>query len=120
MQLNLGSDPKDLIAAIGPCIRACCFVIGPEVRTHFEAEFPYAAELFSERPMQNAPAQMHMDLQQANRRQLLSSGIPALAISTLAECSACSRLPNGKRKYFSHRAENGFTGRMMSVIGATS
>ena len=41
------------------------------------------------------------------------------AITKVAECSACARVAE-RRKYFSHRAEKGFTGRMMSVVGAVS
>jgi copper oxidase (laccase) domain-containing protein len=36
----------------------------------------------------------------------------------VGECTACSRLSDGRRKYFSYRAEKGVTGRMLSVIGA--
>jgi copper oxidase (laccase) domain-containing protein len=63
--------------------------------------------------------QIHMDLWEANRRQLMDAGLKASAISVVGECTACARLKDGRRKYFSHRAEKGFTGRMLSVIGAT-
>ena len=39
---------------------------------------------------------------------------------TTAHCTACTRLRDGRRKYFSHRAEQGFTGRMLSIIGTTT
>jgi polyphenol oxidase len=110
MGLQFGSWPEDLIAAIGPAIGPCCFAVGEEVRAQFESQFAYASELFRGQPI-------HMDLWQANRRQLLDAGIRPEAISVVAECTACSRLEDGHRKYFSHRAEQGFTGRMMSVIG---
>jgi YfiH family protein len=111
MLQEFGSRPEELIAAIGPAIRPCCFAVGEEVRSAFTAEFAYAAELFFERP------HMRMDLHEANRRQLLDAGVGDAAIQTIAECTACARLMNGRRKYFSHRAERGLTGRMLSVIG---
>jgi YfiH family protein len=114
MRQEFGSRPEDLIAAIGPAIGPCCFAIGEEVRAAFTAAFGYAPELFSESP------QLHMDLHQANRRQLLAAGLGDAAIQTIAECTACTRLTDGRRKYFSHRAERGLTGRMLSVIGTTS
>jgi YfiH family protein len=124
MQQQFGSDPGDLIAAIGPAIRPCCFAIGEEVRSQFHAEFAYAAELFAEaseaddrRSQQSPGPQLHMDLHEANRRQLLDAGVPPEAVTVIAECTACARLPDGRRKYFSHRAEKGFTGRMLSLIG---
>jgi copper oxidase (laccase) domain-containing protein len=48
---------------------------------------------------------------------LEEAGLSPDAITVIAECSACARTDDGGRKYFSHRAEKGFTGRMMSVIG---
>jgi len=116
---DFGSRPEDLIAAIGPSIGACCFAIGSEVRDQFNSNFAYAPKLFSEVHSTNGP-QLHMDLWQANRHQLLDAGFSPEAITTIGHCTACTRLPDGRRKYFSHRAEQGFTGRMLSIIGATS
>jgi hypothetical protein len=137
MRREFGSRPKDLVAAIGPAIGACCFAVGEEVRFEFESQFAYAPELFSEvydaDPVRekypllfltarapghsNIGPQIHLDLWEANRRQLLDAGLKAKSISVVGECTACARLKNGRRKYFSHRAEHGFTGRMLSVIG---
>ena len=138
MQLRYGSRPKDLVAAIGPAIGSCCFAVGEEVRSEFESQFAYGSELFSEvyesdpvrekYPMlfmtarapghSNLGPQIHADLFEANRRQLLDAGLKDKKISVVGECTACKRLRSGKRKYFSHRSEHGFTGRMLSVIGA--
>jgi len=137
MQLRYGSRPKDLVAAIGPAIGACCFAVGEEVRFDFESQFAYAPELFSEvydsDPVRekypllfmtarapghsNLGPQIHLDLVEANRRQLLDAGLAAKSISVVSECTACTRLRSGTRKYFSHRAEHGYTGRMLSVVG---
>jgi len=115
MAEHFGSRPADMVAAIGPAIRQCCFAVGDDVRQRFEAEFAYAPELFTK-----VEGQLYADLHAANRRQLLDAGLAPHAITVIAECSACARTENGGRKYFSHRAEKGFTGRMMSVIGAVS
>jgi YfiH family protein len=118
LRRDFGSRPQDLIAAIGPSIGACCFAIGPEVRDEFESQFAYAPALFTE--VQAPTPQLHMDLWEANRRQLLDAGLHPSAITTIGHCTACTRLPDGRRTYFSHRAEQGFTGRMLSLIGTTS
>ena len=115
LQERCGSRPEQLIAAIGPSIRSCCFEVGEEVRAGFEGEFRYAHEVF--RRQESAT---HMDLTEANRRQLLDAGVLADNISVVAECTACARLADGTRKYYSHRAEHGFTGRMLNVIGAVA
>jgi YfiH family protein len=113
MRQEFGSRPEDLIAAIGPAIRPCCFAVGEETRSAFTAAFSYAPELFH-----YAGTQLYADLHEANRRQLLAAGVAAETIHIVAECTACSRMPDGRRKYFSHRAERGRTGRMLSVIGS--
>lgn len=101
------SDPEDLLAAIGPAIGPCCYEVGEEVITRFHESFPYAPGLFRNR---------HLDLWQANRRQLESAGLPPANIAVLGHCTACSRTPEGRRLFFSHRTEQGVTGRMMSSI----
>lgn len=137
MRLQFGSRPKDLIAAIGPGIGACCYSVGEEIRFDFESQFAYAPSLFTEvydsDPVKdkypllfltarapghsNIGPQIHLDLIEANRRQLLDAGLTENKITVVGECTACTRLPNGQRRYFSHRDEHGYTGRMLSVIG---
>ena len=141
LRRDFNSRPQDLIAAIGPSIGACCFAVGEEVRDQFESQFAYAPELFSEvfapdptgdpvrekypnlfltaRPPGHPKRglQIHMDLWEANRRQLIDAGLNPKSISIIGHCTACTRLSNGRRKYFSHRAEQGHTGRMLSLIG---
>jgi YfiH family protein len=132
LRLRYGSDPGKLLAAIGPGIGPCCYAVGEEVVSEFTSQFDYASELFREvydldpikekYPMlfltarapghSNLGPQTHLDLWEANRRQLLDAGLSPKNIWLSKECTSCST-----DKYFSHRAERGFTGRMMSVIG---
>jgi polyphenol oxidase len=132
MRLEFGSRPEDLIASIGPGIGHCCYSVGEEVREQFESQFLYASELFREvydadpvrqkYPMlfltARAPGHsdigpsMHLDLAEANRRQLLAAGLRKGAIFLAGQCTGCRT-----DRFFSHRTERGFTGRMMSVIG---
>lgn len=137
MRLRYGSKPGDLMAVVGPSIGACCYAVGEEVRFEFESQFAYGRELFSEvydsDPVKekypllfltarapghsNIGPQIHVDLWEANRRQLLDAGVPEKNIKVVAECTGCAREKNGARRYFSHRMEHGFAGRMMGVIG---
>jgi YfiH family protein len=132
MRLEFGSRPEDLTAAIGPGVGACCYAVGDEVLSSFESQFAYAGELFHEvygtdpvrtkYPMlfltQRAPGHspigpsLHVDLVEANRRQLLDAGLKAGSIHTTGGCTNCHR-----DLFFSHRASQGNAGRMMSVIG---
>jgi YfiH family protein len=132
MRREFGSRPQDIFAAIGPGIQKCCYEVGDELRGQFESQFPYADELFHEvkdsdpvrekYPMlfmnQRAPGhgdlciKLHLDLREANRRQLLDAGVPKKQITAMTDCTACDT-----QRFFSHRAEKGRTGRMMAVIG---
>ena len=139
MRLRYGSRPEDLVAAVGPAIGPCCYSVGEEVRFEFESQFAYADELFSEvydsDPVRdkypllfltarapghsNIGPQIHLDLWEANRCQLLDAGIPAKRVTVVGECTACA-VSGGTKKYFSHRGESGFTGRMMSAIAVAN
>ncbi|RZU40465.1 peptidoglycan editing factor PgeF [Edaphobacter modestus] len=118
MRREYGSRPQDLLAAIGPSIGQCCYTVGEEVRERFAAEFAYGTELLrsSDGPGDEAPI-LRIDLWEANRRQLIDAGVEARKITTLGECTACAVDASGYRRYFSHRAEAGRTGRMLNVIG---
>lgn len=132
MRLEFGSRPENLAAAIGPGIGGCCYAVGEEVQSAFESQFAYARELFTEvydpdpvrlkYPMlflnQRAPGHaapmmsLHLDLVEANRRQLIDAGLKPEQIQCVGGCTHCQR-----DRFFSYRAERGRTGRMMAVIG---
>jgi hypothetical protein len=127
-----GSQPKHIRAAIGPGIGGCCYQVGEEVRAKFEAQFEYAGKLFRETKESNEihlkypllfltarapghselPRKIFLDLVEANRRQLLAAGVPAKNIWTSDLCTSCH-----PELLFSHRAEQGRTGRMMGAAG---
>ena len=135
MRLEFGSRPADLIAAIGPGIGPCCYAVGEEVLSEFESQFDYARGLFREvydsdpirqrypmlflnqRPPGHGPAgsQLHVDLIEANRRQLLACGLPANSIQIVGGCTQCN-----PQLFFSHRGAQGRTGRMLAVVGVRS
>ena len=132
MRLLYGSNPKDILAAIAPGIGPESYAVGEELRHEFESQFAYAPTLFRDvydsdpirekYPMlfltARAPGhspigpQLHLDLWAANRQQLLDAGLFPENIDTLAQDTATNT-----GRFFSYRAENGFTGRMMAAIG---
>lgn len=121
---RFGSNPEDLSATIGPAIGPCCYTVGEEVHSRFHAAFPYASELFQAEA--DKPT-WRLNLWEANRRQLLGAGLRAEDITVLAHCTACSAATKPIQQsdsrppsFFSYRAEGGFTGRMMSVVGVTT
>jgi hypothetical protein len=131
MRRQLGCDPANLVAAIGPGIGACCYEIGEEVEAEFDSQFAYSRELFEDvfdswslktkYPMlflnQRAPGHgepalsRHLDLVKANWCQLLDAGVPSENIQSLNLCTACHT-----DLFFSYRKEH-VTGRMLAVVG---
>jgi YfiH family protein len=132
MRRHFGSDPRNLVAAIGPGIHGCCYEVGEEVRNKFETQFAYAADLFRELKQSDPvrekypllfltarapghselPVKIFLDLVEANLRQLMDAGVTAKKIEASALCTACR--PD---LLFSFRAEKGVTGRLMGVVG---
>src|SRR5213082_2874728 len=129
MQMQFGTKPAHLLAAIGPSIGGCCYEVGTEVAAEFRSQFPNASEWFDElrtgdepNPLQwlnmsppghqPAPKNVLLDLRKANRAQLLEAGLLPQNISVSDLCTACRR-----DLLFSYRKDAGTTGRLMSVIG---
>lgn len=135
MRRHFRTDPKHIMAAIGPGVQSCCYDVGEELRIRFQAQFSYADSLFREvkesDPVREkypllflsarAPGhsdlltKLFLDLKEANRRQLLDAGVLAKNIDSNFPCTACHT-----ELLFSYRAEKGKTGRMMAVAGIRS
>jgi YfiH family protein len=133
MQMEFGTRPEDVVAAVGPGIGQSCYEVGTEVAADFQAQFPNAREWFegpfdqladsdndpnwlpwlTMKPPGHAPPppRVHLDLIAANRAILEEAGIPARNISSSDLCTACR-----SDLFFSFRKER-TTGRMMAAIG---
>jgi hypothetical protein len=129
LQMEFGSGPQDLLAAIGPTIGGCCYEVGTEVASAFAAKFPNASDFFDElrtgdepNPLQwlnmmppghqPPPNKVLLDLKKANRAQLLEAGVPEENIFITQLCTSCD-----VNRLFSYRKEGPSSGRLMSVIG---
>jgi polyphenol oxidase len=85
--------------------------VGAEVMEAFHTNFTYAEELF--RP--TCAGHALIDLQRANRNQLLAAGLSPTRIHLAPYCTMCRT-----DLFFSYRREKsvlGRVGRLMSVIG---
>jgi len=129
LRLEFGSKPSDLLAALGPSIGPCCYEVGADFVTKFNAQFADASGFFDEprtgdepNPLQwlsmmppghqPPPRNVHLDLPKANRAQLLAVGLRPQNIFPSGLCTACRT-----DLFFSHRREGALTGRLLSVIG---
>ena len=133
MRRAFGSAPQDLIAALGPSIRACCYEVGEEVVEAFHGSFVFAEKFFralrprpeaatdrhailfmSAYPPGHAPEHMpvaRLDLIAVAEQQLSSAGIKPANILVADYCTACRT-----DLFFSHRREGGLTGRQVAAI----
>ena len=100
-----GTRPADVQAAIGPSIGVECYEVGAEVVAATRTAFPDAADLIHVQP----DGHTHLDLWTANEYALRRAGVEQIAISGL--CTACHT-----DLFYSHRAEQGKTGRFGAVI----
>ncbi|GAB4439434.1 MAG: peptidoglycan editing factor PgeF [Anaerolineae bacterium] len=110
MQQRFGSRPAKIIAAIGPAIGPCCYEVGPEVIAAGRDSLPDGSSLFA---ANGRAGHAHFDMWAANRRQLQMAGVDEILESRL--CTACRT-----DHFFSHRAEQGKTGRFGVIIGLRS
>jgi hypothetical protein len=99
-----GVHAEDLCAVIGPHIGVCCYEVGPDV-TNAMAD-PSVFESRSSWP------KVHLNLLEANRKQLLDSGLKMNRIIPSSLCTRCR-----SDLFFSYRREGDNAGRLLSVIG---
>lgn len=93
------SKPEDILAYIGPCISLTHFEVGDEVA----AQFPDDCK-------QKTGKKWHVDLKKHQVNQLEGLGISHIEVSPW-----CTVEHN--EHFFSHRKEQGITGRMLAFAG---
>ncbi len=109
---RFGVRPADLLVGLAPSIGPCCYEVGPDVRAEFE-RIPEVAESVVWMPHHGGRADRWMlDLKGSNYRQLLAAGISPEHIEVMPFCTACRT-----DLFFSHRREQGKTGRFAALIG---
>lgn len=111
MRGEFGTDPRDVIAAVGPAATGKNYEVGREVIEIFEKNFPGCGNIF--RPTREGHALI--DLHTANRDQLAGAGLQPENISVAPLCTM-----EWTDLFFSYRVEKklyGKTGRLLSVVG---
>ena len=106
MEKNFGTNPSDLFTAIGPSIGPDHYVIGADVIKQVEDVFSD----HSEQILIKDDDGVKLDLWKANQISLLKAGVGNIENSEI--CTGCNT-----GDWYSHRAENGKTGRFAAVIG---
>ncbi|MCF6137025.1 peptidoglycan editing factor PgeF [Pseudalkalibacillus berkeleyi] len=103
---NIPSD--EIEVWIGPSIQQCCYEVDQHVIDHVDDIMedkvkPYTTTTVTGKYMLN--------LQELNRQLLIKAGVPSTQIHVTTLCTSCS-----VNHFFSHRKENGQTGRMLGFI----
>ena len=106
MRRLFGSDPADLVAGIGPAIGPCHYIVQDDVGEQVRRGLPFWSDV-----MLQAESGLRLDLPEANRRQLLESGLRPERIEMAGICTACRH-----SEFYSHRAEKGKTGRFGVLV----
>ena len=131
------SRPENLLVAVGPSIRKCCYEVGQEVVDAFSGAFPDGEKFFHKiaatpeemrmalryqtlftlqappgHKMEDSFAKVHLDLAAAVRSQLENAGVPGHQIYVADYCTACRT-----DLFCSYRKESALAGRMVAVVG---
>ncbi len=103
LQEATGADPKQVIAAIGPCIGACCYQVSPELVATFRNLF--GADVADER--------RHLDLRLIVERTLRNA-----LVENIEQVEGCTSCDTGS--FFSYRRDQRNTGRQLSFVRSGS
>jgi polyphenol oxidase len=99
-----GSRPERLLAAVGPSIQRCCYVVSEDLGQRFTAGFGPEVVV-------REGADVRLDLARAVRDTLLGAGLKAAHVDVLLHCTACDA-----DRFFSHRRDAGRTGRHLNFV----
>jgi YfiH family protein len=104
---NFGSNPADLLAAIGPSIGPCCYEVDEPVRAAFASE----NEIWEQASSLISSDKWKLDISIALKLQLIASGLLADKIEASQQCVCCTQ-----ELFFSYRRDKGETGRHLGFI----
>jgi copper oxidase (laccase) domain-containing protein len=110
MMKEFGTRPADLIAAIGPCLNACCGEVGPDVLDAFRAGGADAASIAAWFAPGSGDRSL-LDLEGANRDQLERAGLSPAAIHASGLCTKTHHA-----RLHSYRAAGDQAGRLLAAV----
>lgn len=105
MQREYGTNPKDVQAAIGPCIGVCCFETREDVPQAMLAALGTAAEP----ALISVGEKFHVDLKLLNRIWLTQAGVEQ--VDVCGECTCCQ-----PQRFWSHRRVGDARGSLAAII----
>jgi YfiH family protein len=124
MHRTFGSQPQDIIAGVGPCIGPDKFEVGEDVAAQIQCAVSTPVAIWGDEvvrrqgdhhlltspsPHPLTASKPHVDLWKAAESQLNDAGVGQVEVAGI--CTA-----SNTHEWFSHRAEQGKTGRFGAVI----
>jgi len=106
---TFGSNPKDIVAAIGPSIGKCCFQVDKPVVEVFEKTMDFAEKYIYD---DNEQGKYKLDLWEINREIMVESGILPENIEITNRCTMCE-----DEIFYSHRRMGGKRGSLAAFMG---
>lgn len=110
MMKTYGTNPRHLLAVIGPSIKHCCYDVREDVFSVFKKTLP--EKMFKKIFKKKTHTQWWCNLAAANKEILLSERLNEKNILVSARCTSCEA-----ENFYSYRRDHGKTGRMMAFIG---
>ncbi len=109
MKEEYGTNPKDVVAAIGPSICQDCYEVSEDVILEFQKQFDekYWNSLFYKK----VNGKFQLNLWAANEIILLEAGVLKENIAVTNVCTCCNN-----EILFSHRASNGRRGNLAAFL----
>ena len=108
MQAAYGTNPADVIAAIGPSICQDCYEVSGDVALQFAEAFPGKEDRIF---YQKANGKYQLDLWESNRIVLTEAGVLPDHLSVTDICTCCN-----PTLLFSHRASHGRRGNLGAFL----
>ncbi|MCD7716969.1 MAG: peptidoglycan editing factor PgeF [Lachnospiraceae bacterium] len=109
MHTAYGSEPSDLVAAVGPSICQDCYEVSEDVIEQFRAQYP--EELWPLLFEQKTAEKYQLNLWETCRQNLLRAGLSPEHISVTDLCTCCN-----PSVFFSHRASHGKRGNLAAFL----
>lgn len=105
MQKEFGCNPENIMLAMGPSARACCYEVGEEFLERFDS---HKDEIIIKKN-----GKLYFDNIKYNRLQAKALGIDENNISITENCTMC----DSEENFYSYRKHGEHCGRMLSYIG---
>ncbi len=109
MQMSFGTNPEDLVCAIGPSICFDCYEISEDVANEFRKVF--SNKIIEKILYRKSNQKYHLDLWRTNKEILLEAGVKAEHIVNSNLCTCCN-----PKLLFSHRASSGKRGNLAAFL----